>query len=351
MPMSKIVLKGLVAAALVGGMAANVEARSCINSSDHGCWSRVRTENYVQVVVSRTPGGTGIACAVKANSGIEWGGILHCFSPSGVSGAAIMGRGGEEAQNPGWFAALDPARRMVSVTIEPNLSNTVVIHALRSDGFIFAAHTTWPLPLNGDPSIHFAPHVEAPPPNLRSIAFVKGMGLTGVTTSNQVFVQNGLQWIFKADNFVIETGSTIVAGRNMGLVGPSGTSTLIGAIQSSSFPPPLPRPLKLGLPDPNASFNVLGRTTPLAVGTSSAFALVDSNADCPAEPNEPCILRSVLNPFLGWRPWQPFRTGAVMPIDVGARPLLSIQDGGPFRGASNEIWAITVAQQLWLWAP
>ncbi len=342
-----VVLTGMIGFGL-GVSTSSATAADCptTNNSSHQCWKVLSGPNYSQVVLGRTPGGAGIACAVRVGNFADWGGILHCFSALGTSGASLTGRAGTEAQDPGWFKGSTPGMRMVSVAIEPTQSNAVAIHALRSDGLVFAAQTQWPL--GPDPRIYFSPHVQSPPAGLRSITFVQGLGLVGVTTSNQVFRLWGLQWLpHGTSSVVLVAGNETTNGNSIALLGASGLSTQLVNAQAGSPPPSLPQPLTLAQSNPNNAFTLgLGRATPLAVGPTFAWALVPGN--CPSGTVTPCILVSSKSGSV-WGAWQNYATG-----DMGNPGYVmpwTIQDGSIFRGAAGEVWVISGSQHLKFWAP
>ena len=159
-----------------------------------------------------------------------------------------------------------------------------LISALRSDGLVFQALTAWPRSATGDPTFPFTADTVSPPPGLRSIAWVEGSGLFGVTTSGELFLRTATGWVNQ------QMGPVVVMAGSSG----SGGLWLWAAVDSQSvgglgstpatrlLPQPLTRANSTTL-DPNGAFTVgLGQATPLAIGRGGAFALVAGG--CPPAP-------------------------------------------------------------------
>jgi hypothetical protein len=325
-------------------------AAVCVTSDQRQCWRTLSGPNYSLVAVGKSSAGAGIACAVQASQSTDWGGILHCYSPEGRSGAVITGRGGQEAQGvSGWFYGPDPMKRIVSLAIEP-VTNGVIVHALRSDGNTFSAPTVWPL--GTDPRMYFSPDVQAAPSGLRTIAFVTGLGLVGVTTANQLFLLSGLQWVAQPGSWVFVAGSSYPT-LSLALGGTSGLSTQVLNVTGGAAPPTLSGSLMLGTSDPNLSFrwgNDYTRETPLGAGRYDAWAALPGR--CPSGSNTPCILHSTRGISGPWSAWQLFPTGDIADSSDPLYPMpRSIQDAATFRNIRGEIWVIAGYNHLKFWAP
>jgi hypothetical protein len=261
----------------------------------------------------------------------------------------IKGLAGELVQNPGPFSSTDPYRRIVSMAIAPIASplpaNYVKIAALRSDGIIFVAVTPWPL--GTDPRILFNTQLTGTPAGLRSISYVNGIGLMGVTTSNSLFRQSGdATWSWMSDSVVVAANNSFEA-YGIALSGNAGTSVTLVNVQAGTAPPSLAGPLTGGQSDANSSFFKFGKDAPLTFGSAVGYAILPGN--CPAGSATPCLVRSIrTNSF--WSSWTQYSTGSMSTNPSYAMPW-SIQDGAPMRGVSGEIWVIAGAFHLKFWVP
>jgi hypothetical protein len=347
----------------VGATTISASAAICQTTNSRQCWAIPSNANYSQLAVGRTPAGTGIACAVKTNNSSSWGGILHCFAAAfGSSSFKLMGRGGEESgQNPSWFQSANPSKRIVSLAIEPGpTSNQVIIHALRSDGLTFNAPTIWPKADGANPGIFFAPDIQTPPPNPRTIAFVSGYGNVLTTSTSEQYLQSGFQWQLVSGNLVFVAGNQ-VDGQSMALFGTSSTSVSIVPFTGTMAPPSISSArLALSLvvvmnpPNPNGPLDTntsfwtgFGRSTPMGIGQRDAWAALDRNVGTMCSGLTPCIVHSTRNLNGSWAGW----TAAFTGNDASFAEASTVQDGAPMRGARGEIWTIYGPQRLAFYAP
>jgi hypothetical protein len=232
----------------------------------------------------------------------------------------------------------------------------VVIHTLRSDGKAFAALTTWPLGAN--PAIFFYQDPFPAPAGLRSIAYVAGLGLVGVTSTNELYYRNNpqLRWVRLADAgsptiFVVANNTT--SGRSFRLFGDAGTTKVLARIPGiavNTFPPsPLPWSLPLSNLDENAAFQLWGRTVPLAIGDHDAWAIVSGK--CPSGSVTPCIKRSLRANDGSMGAWQNYNTGDMGVGSSFFHQPWTIQDAYKFRGIRGELWMIAGSARLKSWNP
>ena len=339
------------------------EDATCQGIYASNCWATLSGPNYCQVAVGHTPGGNaGIACAVTISQEQMWGGVLHCYSGVGTSAAEILGRGGEEAQNPGPFSSFDGTKRMVSLAIKPENTPSglgVRIFILRSDGHLFEAVTKWPLVPGGDPRIFFtdtgAPHLGG----IREIAWAPTVGLVATTTANQKYVWNGIGW-----NALPNLGGAFMLGGNNDTVGDAFyaittklSTTSIGNFGSGGVAT-LP-----GLLAGDPSFTGFGRPRPLVVGGPLsgpvAYATIkkSSSSLCAGlPPLRPCILQASKSPIYpyGWGPWTLVPTRDIEAVYDPMKPYgmpWTVQDGFYMHGNPGEIWVIAGAQHLKFWVP
>jgi hypothetical protein len=323
-------------------------ARTCQTSSDTNCWSIYSGPNYSQVVVGATTQRVGMACATRAPQSSDFNGNLDCYAASGASGAGVMGRAGQQIQPNGPFVGSDPYRRIMSLAIDGSLDR-VYIHALRSDGQMFVAATLWPLGAN--PAIYFYPAAPTPPLHLRSIAYVKGLGLTGITSNNYMYYIDGNnQWQLFSSDVAYIAGSSVTA-TNSALLGNDALATLLGPLTGGATPQPLPVPMPSpqGQTDFNVAYSWFGQLTPLAAGPTGLTAIQTGCSWAPST-GIPCIKNNWAYYFgssvpVAWSGWQ----------EVATAPLsytpISIQDGTPVRNRVGELWVITYSEHLYSWTP
>jgi len=324
-------------------------ARTCQSNNDATCWSVYSGPNYSQVVVGATSQRVGIACATRSPQSSDFNGNLDCYAASGTSGAGVMGRAGEQIQPNGPFVGSDGNRRIMSLAIEGS-SERVYIHALRSDGRMFVAATLWPLGAN--PAIFFSPAAPTPPLNLRSIAYVKGFGLTGISSSNNMYYVNGNnQWQLVSSDVAYIAGTSGSAA-TAALLGNDALATVLGPLMGEATPQALPVPMppvQPGQTDFNVAYNLFGQLTPLAAGSMGLTAI---QTGCPwaASSGMPCIKNNFAYYFgspvpVAWSGWFPVVTA---PLDDTP---LSIQDGSAMRNRLGELWIITSREHLYSWTP
>lgn len=344
----------------VGGMKNASAWDQCPSSNSTQCWQAYSGPNYSQVVVGASGAGMGIACATHVYTNTSYNGDLDCYAPSGLSSAFVMGRAGFQVQSKDMpnnsvpFYGLDPNRRMMSLAISPEPGNSLTIWALRSDGQLYAATTPWPLGAN--PAIIFQPLIPTQPANLRSIGYVKGVGIAGITSDNMLYYRTStyFPWTLVTSDAVMIASTADRIGSPV-LFGQNSAAIAVGLLNGGVNPVPLPYSLynPQGQLDDNIAFNWFGQLTPLAAGKDRILALLPfGGPGCPPTwTGVACILINHAH-FdggssipTGWSGWGLYATGAL------EYAPLSIQEASQFRGRDGEVWAITYSEHLVSWAP
>src|SRR5262249_2708946 len=145
----------------------------------------------------------------------------------------------------------------------------VTVWALRSDGNVFSAVTSWPRDPNGDPTFPFVQDSATPPAGLRSITWVSSYGLLGGTTNNQLFQRTNTGWavVPGVGSYALLAGAP--SGAGWSLPGADATSTVLGSLTGLGNPkqtqrvPALPHALTtetFNTTDPNQAFTIGGGT-------------------------------------------------------------------------------------------
>jgi len=351
----------ILAIPLLGGLSNVAFAfTQCANANSTHCWTAYSGPNYSQVAVGYSGSGAGIACAVRVSNSSDYNGSIDCYSPSGISGGAVTGRGGYQVQfteKPGVeipFKGTSAQMRIMSVTIAPESGNSLSIFALRSDGVVFAATTHWPL--GPDPRIYFQRLLENPPANLRSIAWAAGIGLTGITSDNMMYYRlTPLQpWTLATSDAVMVAGTADRVGAIF-LTGQDANATVLLDLNAGASPQPLPNPLvnPQAQSDANIAWSWFGQLTPISAGSDRVLAVFDAgDPGCPAASSPtPCIFVNRASYAgsssvpTGWSGWSFYQTDAL------DHPPISVQEATRFRGRDGELWAITYAEHLVSWTP
>jgi hypothetical protein len=355
---ARVVLLGIVLGLSWSGTS-RAEDATCQGIYASHCWTPLSGPNYCQVAVGHTPGGNaGIACAVTILTTDTWGGVLHCYAAEGTASAVLIGRGGEEAQNPGPFSSTDPSKRMISLAIVPE--NTpgglgVRIFILRSDGHLFQAVTPWPLDPNGDPRIMFSDTGAAVLSGIREIAWVPASGLVAATTANLRYVRNGSGWsqMAGATAFILGGNNDSTGQAFYATSSPWPKTTAIKTFVVGGTVDSLPGLLA---PGPDQNFGPLGRNRPLSVGPQVAYAVMKTGTSslCAGlPPLTPCILQARLTDQFPthWGPWTLLQTRDLSGTNPSYAMPWTIQDGFYMRGVPGEVWVIAGAQHLKFWVP
>jgi hypothetical protein len=264
----------------------------CQTGRSQDCWRDLSGPNYSQVAVGSLPftSNRGIVCAVTASNSDHYGGSLHCYNPEITNGSGIPTTevnleavGGAEASSP-FFN--DTNMRMESIAISgsgtPQTGQGFLVYVLRSDSELFVGYLPFPYFLQ-TMSLDFSLAIDPVSATgellaFRSISVIQSLsnpqGIQALDTSGRVFSHtSGGGWILNT----VEPQLAYLASSQVELIGASGLSHALSG-SSGDFIPAIPESeqLPISSSDPNLSFYLLGRTTPVTAGPKSAWMLTVS---------------------------------------------------------------------------